>query len=143
MALWADSLNPQANGMIRTSTGSGSLAAAGTNVLNLESLSGIPTCGLLMVRGNENNVNATTRIYMFNTALYGPTGVRYGQLKILGEKQQSNNYGNVYAYFSNYASSWATADQTISGTASSTLDVYFRNLQGAACTYEYTLWRTG
>jgi len=143
MALWADSLNPQANGMIRTSTESRSLAAAGNNVLNLETLSGLPTCGLLMIRGNENNVNNTIRIYMYNTAVYGPTGVRYGQLKILGEKQHSNNYGNVYAYFSNYASSWATGEQTISGTASSTLDVYFRNLQGAGCTCEYTLWRIG
>lgn len=143
MSLFSNNLSPISSGMIRSSTSSGSAAAAGTNVLNLESLAGIPTCGLLMVRGNENNVNATIRIYMFNTALYGPTGVRYGQLKILGEKQHSNNYGNVYAYFSNYASSWSSSDQTISGTASSTLDVYFRNLQGAGCTYEYTLWRTG
>ncbi len=86
MALWADSLNPQANGMIRTSTGSGSLNAAGNNVLNLETISGLPTCGLLMIKGNENNVNNTIRIYMFNTAVYGPTGTRYGQLKILGRK---------------------------------------------------------
>ena len=143
MALWADSLNPQGNGMIRTSTGSGSLSAAGNSVLNLETVSGIPTCGLLMIRGNENNVNATIRTYMFNTSLYGPTGTRYGSLKILGERQIGNNYGNVHAYFSNYASSRSTADQAISGTASSTLDVFFRNLVGAACTYEYTLWRIG
>ena len=143
MALWADSLNPQANGMIRTATGSGSLAAAGSNVLNLESVSGLPTCGLLMIRGNENNINSTIRIYMFNTSLYGPTSTRYATLKILGERQIANNYGNVYAYFSSYSSSWSTADQSVSGTASSTTDVYFRNLQGASCTYEYTLWRIG
>jgi len=143
MAFYSNNLSPISSGMIRSHTGSGSLSAAGNNILNLETLSGITTCGLLMIRGNENQVNATNRIYMYNTALYGPTGVRYGQLKILGEKQHSNNYGNVYAYFSSYADSWATGEQTSSGTASSTLDVYFRNLQGAACTYEYTIWRTG
>jgi hypothetical protein len=143
MAFYSTKLSPLGTGMIRSTTSSGALVSAGNSVLNLESLSGLATCGLLMIRGNENNVNATTRIYMFNTALYGPTGVRYGQLKILGDKQHGNNYGNVYAYFSNYASSWATGDQTISGTATSTLEVYFRNLQGAPCAYEYTLWRTG
>ena len=143
MAFYTNNLQPLNTGMIRSHTGSGSLNSAGSVILNLETLSGLPTCGLLMIRGNENNINATIRIYMFNTAVYGPTGTRYGQLKILGEKQHSNNYGNVYAYFSNYASSWGTADQGISGTASSTLNVYFRNLQGASGTYEYTLWRTG
>ena len=143
MAFYSNSLSPISSGMIRSHTGSGSLPAAGSLVLNLETISGLNTCGLLMIRGNENNVNATNRIYMFNTAWYGPTSTRYGQLKILGEKQHANNYGNVYAYFSSYANSWATGDQTISGTASSTLDVYFRNLQGAGCAYEYTFWRTG
>ena len=143
MTLFVDSVAPANNNIIITKTGNASLGSSGNFVLNLESVAGLGTAGLLMVRGVENNVNSSIRLYMWNTPWYSQNGTRYGILKILGDRNHANNYGNVYAYFSSYSGSVTTADQTTSSTSSSTAyDVYMRNSQGAPCTVQWTLWRT-
>lgn len=131
------------SGKLSTNFSSGSLSASGNLVLNLESMFGLYASGLLIIRGNENGVNQTTRLYTWNLSFYGPTSTRYARIKEISSNVIVNNFGNVYAYFSNYSADWTTLDQSTSGTTSSVSDIYFRNSQGAGCTYSYTIWRTG
>jgi hypothetical protein len=130
-------------GKLNTVTGSGSCDAAGQLLLNLEATAGLYTCGLLIIRGNENGINQTIRIYMWNISYYSPDGSRSVGLKILNSQTLNNGYGDVYAYLSNYSGSYTTADQTNSGTTSAASNVFIRNAVGAGCTYSYTFWRAG
>lgn len=124
-------------------TGSGGGAAGGTYILNLESLFGMGTCGLLLVRGNENSVNGTIRIYSWNIVWAPWVNTRYVRLKLIHDNIINNNYGDVYAYVPAFAGSYTTSDQSASGTATSTSDIYFRSGSAYGFAYGYSVWRTG
>ena len=144
MALYVNQVAPRSGGSIYSSTSSGTLPAGGSNVFNIESTFGTVGTGLLMVRGNENNVNGTFYMWSWNIAIYLPTSVRYVQLNRItdADNVQNNTYGQVYAYLSNYSADRTNTFQSQNGSSSSISDVYFRNHAGAACTYQYTVWRT-
>ena len=130
-----------ANSRVYSETQSGSLSASGTLIFNLESTWGLGTTGMFLIRGNENGGNQSQRLYLWTMSNYGSN--RQVALKIIGETNRGNAYGNVYAYLSDYSSSWTTASQGMGGTSSAVSNIYFRNLQGAACNYSFMNWRTG
>lgn len=118
-----------------------SIAAAGTAVISLESFSGLYTSGLLMIRGNENGLNQTLAIYTYNISYNGGTGTRYCRLTQLSRNTINNNYGDIYAYFSNYAATYTAADQSVNGTSTTTSDIYFRNAAGQVCSANFSIIR--
>jgi hypothetical protein len=130
-------------GSVITHTAGGSISASGDNILNLENLFGLYTAGLLIIRGNENGVNQTQRLYMWTISYYGGSSTRWVGLKELGSKQIENSYGSVHAYLGNWAGSYTSSDQSHSGTSTTTSNIYFRSAAGSGCTYSYTIWRTG
>jgi len=131
-----------ANSRVYSETQSGGLSASGTLIFNLESTWGLGTTGMLLIRGNENAGNASQRMYLWTCSTYS-NGDRQVGLKMIGETNRGNNYGNVYAYLSPYSGAVVTASQTASGTNSNVSDIYFRNSQGAGCSYSLMSWRTG
>lgn len=132
-----------ANSRVYSETQSGSLSASGTLIFNIESTWGLGTTGMLLIRGNENSGNQSQRMYLWTCSVYSGNSSRQVGLKIIGETNMGNNYGNVYAYLSPYSGSVVTANQTHTGTNSNVSDIYFRNSQGAGCTYSLMSWRTG
>jgi len=132
-----------ANSRVYSETQSGSLSASGTLIFNIESTWGLGTTGMLLVRGNENSGNQSQRMYLWTCSVYSASGDRQVGLKMIGETNRGNAYGDVYAYLSAYSSSWTTASQGMAGTSSAVSNIYFRNLQGAGCAYSFMNWRTG
>lgn len=131
------------DGNLYTYSGGGYCPSEGTFGFNLESSFGLNTSGLLIVYGNENGVNQTTRMYTWNLSFYGyQSNTRYVRLREIHSNVLNNGYGNVFAYIPAYAGSWTATDQSSSSTSSSVCDIYFRNAVGAGCSYHYTLWRT-
>jgi hypothetical protein len=129
---------------VHNTSGAFYVSASGDNIFNLESLCGLFTSGLLYIRGNENGVNQTLAIYSFNLSYYGySSNTRYCTLKLVHRNTSQNGYGDVYAYFSNYAASYTSGDQAIQGTATSTTDIYFRNAVGQGCIASYSLYVQG
>lgn len=129
---------------IHKSTDNISIASGGTYIMNLEALAGLMTTGLLYVRGNENGVNQTLAIYSFNISFYGySTNSRYITLKQVHRNTSQNGYGDVYAYLSDYSSSYTSTDQAMSGTSTNTTNIYFRNAVGQACNANYSLYVQG
>jgi hypothetical protein len=92
--------------------------------------------------GNENGVNQTSAIYSFNVSYYYGSDTRYARLIQINRNTISNSYGDIYAYFGAYSASYTAGDQSVSGTALSTLNVYFRNAVGAGCNASYYLIQT-
>lgn len=130
-----------ANSRVYSETQSGSLPASGSLILNLESIWGLGTTGMFLIRGNENGGNQSQRLYLWTMSNYGSN--RQVHLQIVNSATRGNAYGDVYAYLSDYSSSWTTAAQGMGGTSSAVSNIYFRNLQGAGCTYSLMNWRTG
>jgi len=120
-----------------------SIVAGGTLVVNIESVGGLYTSGLLYVLGRENGLNQTIAVYSFNLSYHSPSGNRYIRLMQISRNTVNNDYGNVYAYLSTYAASWTSTDQSHSGTSTAVSDIYFRNAVGQACTGNYLLRFTG
>ncbi len=116
------------------------LAPGGNVVLNLESLSGLATAGLLLVRGNENGLNQSIAVYSYNLSFDGGS-TRYCRIIQMHRNVLNNTYGDVYAYLSNYAGSYTTADQSYSSNATSMSDIYMRNAAGAAGSANYAIIR--
>lgn len=145
MAFYVESVMPRSGGSIYSSSGSGSLPAGGSNIFNIESTFGTVATGLLMVRGNENNINGTFYMWSWNISIYLPTSERYINLNQITDagSVMNNNYGQVYAYLGAYSADRANTYQQASAANSSVSDIYFRNAAGAGCTYQYTVWRTG
>jgi hypothetical protein len=131
------------SGTVVTSSGGTYCPSTGVFILNLESNFGLFTSGLLIVTGNENGVNQTIRTYSWNLAFYGySSNTRYVRLKAIDTNQLNNGYGDVYAYIGANAASYTSLDQSASGTATSTSDIYLRNAVGQGCSISYTIWRT-
>lgn len=134
---------PPHSNLIYCGTSSGNIASGGTYILNLEESSGLYTTGLLYVRGNENGLNQTIKLYSWNLSYYSPTGDRYVRLALIHSSTLNNGYGDVYAYISAYSSNRTASVQSASSTSSSVSDIYLRNAVGAGCTAQWSLWRTG
>lgn len=142
--IYASTFGPPSDSkLLYSSCDSGSVSSTGDNKFSLETVAGLYTTGFLYLRGNENGVNQTIKLYSWNLCMYGPTGVRHCRLQLISSNQLNNDYGNVYAYLSNYANDRTNTNQSQTGTTSSASDIYFRNGVGAGCTYSYSLWRTG
>lgn len=105
-------------------------APGGNVVLNLESLSGLDTAGLLLVRGNENSLNQSIAVYSYNLSITPGGSTRYCRIIQMHRNHQGTPHGDVYAYLSNYSGSYSTADQSYSSAATSTSDIYMRNAAG-------------
>jgi len=131
-----------ANTRVQSDTNSGSLSASGSLILNVENTWGLGSTGWFLIRGNENGGNASQRMYLWSLSAYA-SQTRFMYLKLIGQLNAGNNYGNVYAYTSSYANAITTVSQTQSGTNSSVANIYFRNSQGAGCSYSFMNWRTG
>jgi hypothetical protein len=126
--LTASGTNLTTPGIVRqTRSLSGGFGASGAGVVfNLYSLFGRGG-GTIRVFGTENNLNNTMVEYTYVCAYHGANNTYYGRI-IAGNRASINNgYGNAYLYFSNYESSYTTADQTNSGTTLSAMDVYLKN----------------
>jgi hypothetical protein len=143
-SLYASNFGPVSDGrLLYSNSNSGSLSASGDNIFSLETVSGLYTAGLLYLRGNENGVNQTIKVYSWNLSYYSPSNTRYCRLQLISSNGLNNSYGDVYAYFSNYSGDYTNTNQSNSGTSTSVSDIFFRNGAGAACTYSYSLWRMG
>jgi hypothetical protein len=130
-----------ANSRVYSETQGGSLSSSGTLILNLESTWGLGSTGMFLIRGNENGGNQSQRMYLWTMSNYG--NERQVSLKAIGATNRGNAYGDVYAYLSDYSNSWTTLTQGMGGTSSAVSNIYFRNAQGAGCTYSLMNWRTG
>jgi hypothetical protein len=134
---------PPHSNLIYCGTASSSIAAGGTYILNLEESSGLYTTGLLYVRGNENGVNQTIKVYSWTLAYYSPTNTREVRMSLIESNVLNNGYGDVYAYIPAYSSNRTASIQTASSTSTSVTDIYLRNAVGYGCTAQWSLWRTG
>lgn len=142
--IYANTFGPPSDSKLLYSySDSGSVSAAGDNKFSLETVAGLYTTGFLYLRGNENGVNQTIKLYSWNLSVYWGTSVRYCRLQLISSNQLNNDYGNVYAYLSNYVNDRTNTNQSNSGTTSAASDIYFRNGVGYGCSYSYSLWRTG
>ncbi len=131
------------SGYLASSSGSTYVPAGGTLAFNIEALFGNVSSGLLIVTGNENGVNGTIRTYSWNHTFYGySSNTRYVRIKAIDSNQIANGYGDVYAYLGSNAASYTSLDQSASGTATTTSDIYFRNAVGQGCIVSWTIWRT-
>lgn len=149
MSIQIDTVKPAVSGYMRiensrvySETQTGSLSSSGTLILNLESMWGLGSTGMFLIRGNENSGNQSQRMYLWTLSKYSSANREVG-LKMIGETNRGNNYGNVYAYLSPYSGAVTTVSQSATGTAATTSDIYFRNSQGAGCSYSFMNWRTG
>lgn len=148
MSIQIDTVKPAVSGYMRiensrvySETQGGSLSASGTLIFNLEATWGLGSSGIFLIRGNENGGNQSQRLYLWTLSNYSSN--RQVALRIIGETNMGNNYGNVYAYLSPYSSAVTTASQSATGTAVGISNIYFRNSQGAGCSYSFMNWRTG
>jgi hypothetical protein len=106
---------------------SGGFSASGAGVVfNLYSLLGRGG-GIIRVHGTENGLNNTYVEYSYINAFFGPSATYYGRIIARNRTSINNGYGDPYLYFSNFAGSYTTADQTNSGTALSSMDIYLKN----------------
>jgi hypothetical protein len=144
MVMFINQIAPRATGSIVTSTGSGSLSAGGDFIFNIESEFGLFAAGQLFVRGNENGVNGTLFIWSWNIVYFGPTDQRTVKLVRITNADNviNNQFGQVFAYIPAFAGDRTNPVQSAVSTAPSVSDIFFRNGAGAACTFEYTVWRT-
>lgn len=134
--------NLAVSGTFNTVSGGGGGSSGGSLILNIESLFGLNTCGLLTVRGSENSVNQTAHLYTWCLSSAPWVNTRYIRLKRIDENAIGNNYGQVHAYIPASAGSYTSSDQSSSGTAASVSDIYFRSGAAQGFYYTYSIWRT-